>query len=862
MENILQKIGKFLGEKFALIDKDFAKKTELEKETERAKKSEEELSDTKVAKEEGKQLMPSPSTTPAENKFLSEDGTWKEIDMTSVNESISGLEDADSELERKLNEEITRAKGVEEKKVDKLEGKGLSANDYTSEEKNKLKNIGTYVNDIYPSYGNEERLKLVSSAINPESGATTDKSVIIPEANSQKNGLLSSLHYSTLEGLMNNGLYLDATGTPSNTWQLSKTPEGTPGPLIKNSGGILELRTGADNAYTDLTLNNIVIKGNVTQEGSSFITNAETVETADNTIMLNKGETGAGVTKGKAGLEIDRGTLPAYKILFDESDDRFKAGQGEDLWPIMLREKVSDLTNGMLLSWNSNTKRAETTNNIPRGQYLNFISGGTNDDVIIGNTLFKSVLIAWKNKTTGEITDKVMLTPSPDDGLFLSTTKEIFNFDKPVKATTFYNSSGQEVAYKNETLFILQQGKNITLNLDAKTLSVTDIVYNELLEIVNTHKKVQLIAKDSFNPDVQFACMSTCTSYSSTEGITIQFPVFGVMESIIEDASAPVGIDASAITLRISNTSENGIHNGQLRTSIDIIQLTSLGLGLRFDDPKVGGHGGGIYMEDDTLMVECHKICLLTDNLYQYAGNIDTNKIWSEYNHGTGSGLDADLLDGRQGNEYALASTVVNKSTLLTPVVETEDLAVPSEIGSTGVFKVLNTTTVGGDGFIWANRWGENFASQLYIDTDTTHYIALRQRSSTGTWNRWERLALDSEIPTNYVTTDTAQTISGNKTFTAAVTSSAGFYDTSDIRLKSNIKEIELNSEKIRLCEFDKNGKHSYGVIAQEIEKLYPTTVQEGKDGYKTVNYNEVLTIKCAELEKRIDMLEKKLANQ
>ena len=109
-----------------------------------------------------------------------------------------------------------------------------------------------------------------------------------------------------------------------------------------------------------------------------------------------------------------------------------------------------------------------------------------------------------------------------------------------------------------------------------------------------------------------------------------------------------------------------------------------------------------------------------------------------------------------------------------------------------------------------------------------------------------------------YVTIDTAQTISGAKTFTVAVTGSAGFFDTSDSRLKEHVVPVEPKG-KIRLYEFDKQGRHSAGVIAQEVEQLYPWAVKEGEDGYKTVNYNEVLSLKCAELERENEALRSEL---
>ena len=121
---------------------------------------------------------------------------------------------------------------------------------------------------------------------------------------------------------------------------------------------------------------------------------------------------------------------------------------------------------------------------------------------------------------------------------------------------------------------------------------------------------------------------------------------------------------------------------------------------------------------------------------------------------------------------------------------------------------------------------------------------------ATQTWVNQQIAAIDIPDTSGFVTLTGTQTISGAKTFTNSngVRSSYGFYDTSDIRLKSNIRDIELK-DKINLYEFDKQGKHSYGVIAQEVEQLYPSVVNTDENGYKTVNYNEVLSIKCVELE-------------
>ena len=87
----------------------------------------------------------------------------------------------------------------------------------------------------------------------------------------------------------------------------------------------------------------------------------------------------------------------------------------------------------------------------------------------------------------------------------------------------------------------------------------------------------------------------------------------------------------------------------------------------------------------------------------------------------------------------------------------------------------------------------------------------------------------------------------------------------SDIRLKENVKNLESKGS-LRLVEFDwKDGRgHSYGFIADEVEKVYPDMVSEDSSGYKVLNYNAALCAKLAELEatirkqqEMIDKLEK-----
>lgn len=91
------------------------------------------------------------------------------------------------------------------------------------------------------------------------------------------------------------------------------------------------------------------------------------------------------------------------------------------------------------------------------------------------------------------------------------------------------------------------------------------------------------------------------------------------------------------------------------------------------------------------------------------------------------------------------------------------------------------------------------------------------------------------------------------------VSSHGGFFDTSDARVKTNVKELDASkADKVRLVEFDRTDieHHGYGVIAQELEEIYPEMVNTDKNGFKSVNYDELAMVKIKYLEDKIAKLE------
>ncbi len=96
-------------------------------------------------------------------------------------------------------------------------------------------------------------------------------------------------------------------------------------------------------------------------------------------------------------------------------------------------------------------------------------------------------------------------------------------------------------------------------------------------------------------------------------------------------------------------------------------------------------------------------------------------------------------------------------------------------------------------------------------------------------------------------------------TFTSTVTAT-NFINSSDERLKENIEEVCNNNIEVSWKTFNfktEKEQKRYGVIAQELEKTNPEFVREDSQGFKSVAYIDLLIAKIAELEARIQKLEK-----
>tara|TARA_B110000503_G_scaffold126064_1_gene194284 strand:+ start:37 stop:1011 length:975 start_codon:yes stop_codon:yes gene_type:complete len=89
---------------------------------------------------------------------------------------------------------------------------------------------------------------------------------------------------------------------------------------LPNTDYIVKVRdAGTIYLDTGLTHGQVVISGNLTVLGTQTYIATTNTKLTDNIILLNDGETNAGVTLNQSGIQIDRGSLVDQKMVFDET---------------------------------------------------------------------------------------------------------------------------------------------------------------------------------------------------------------------------------------------------------------------------------------------------------------------------------------------------------------------------------------------------------------------------------------------------------------------------------------------------------------------------------------------------------------
>lgn len=339
----------------------------------------------------------------------------------------------------------------------------------SSSDKGKLDNVVKYLTDLIDTDTTSATQAIIHyQSYNPFLNTYEDKYYSLPMATSTIAGSITSTDFNVIQGLKDvNGTPLTYEGTPSKTWKVGDQ-------ILKNEKEGFSIRNEDDTEYGDLIVRNLTIKEDIVFGGDAFIIDTEEVKVTDNILTLNSGEQGEGVTKGISGLEIDRGKLPNYFIIFDESDDRFKCGTEGNQFPLMLRDNEPDMVDGAFLTWNSTFKRAQTTSTVPIQLALRFALQNLSekDTDIIFKRVDNDLYLQY-----GDTNDKYLSLRVLDDILFKSSPSATkYVFDKEIWAPAFKRDDGYEVAFIDPDI---SDRMFLQYDSDKKTIKALNAVYTD-----------------------------------------------------------------------------------------------------------------------------------------------------------------------------------------------------------------------------------------------------------------------------------------------------------------------------------------------------------------------------------------------
>ena len=272
----------------------------------------------------------------------------------------------------------------------------------------------------------------------------------------------------------------------------------------------------------------------------------------------------------------------------------------------------------------------------------------------------------------------------------------------------------------------------------------------------------------------------------------------------------------------------------------------------------------------------------------QTAGNsgfyVGTNEVWHAGNDGSGSGLDADTVDGVQASNIhrtvATASATVGPG-WITVATNTsgrkhgEIIVSDSESGDHGFiridwmrsfadsnFTVLNcgghSNRITGARVLYQNSdntYGEKIL-QVYVTVSSNYRVQINQVQNQDGWAAHTVHTPVVESPSGYSVH--GNTLSSLQTYGLAheegiqaggsILAGGDITSSSDISLKENVVTYENALDKVlamRGVEYDRkdqNGKHEVGLIAQEVENIIPEVVAQN-NGIKSIAYGKLTAV-------------------
>ena len=232
--------------------------------------------------------------------------------------------------------------------------------------------------------------------------------------------------------------------------------------------------------------------------------------------------------------------------------------------------------------------------------------------------------------------------------------------------------------------------------------------------------------------------------------------------------------------------------------------------------------------------------------------------------YGPNTGTPSHLCLGWAYNQASMIINLTSKKVALgvnlTPTNDyyNEDVNVVGNLGTTG--KHILRPTLSGD-----------WETGVYVNTSNGDAPLASLKGNNDSLQLVTHGSYITQNLTNNTTTISSDlTVTGNLTANKA-SSTEGFFETSDERVKDFKENIEVDLEKLsklskKYFSFKRTpDKLNIGVSAQEIKEIYPEIVSESSSGILSVDYSKLSVIALAAIDKlydRIVEIEKRLNNE
>ena len=338
----------------------------------------------------------------------------------------------------------------------------------------------------------------------------------------------------------------------------------------------------------------LIVGGNLTVNGTKTILSNETLEIQDNIILLNAEETGSGVTPGSAGIEIGRGSLSSYRLVYEESSDYFKIGEVGGLQVVATRED-NPLDKGVLV-YNISERRLDSTQNIELPMTFSAnenssssstgsirVTGGVG---VTGNVYTDSSIYikgaGYNNSISADTSDNVSIE-SGNNFSFIQSGGTNINIPQTVSLT--FDGSGKRIVSDGTDIFVESNTGDVSLTtVSGGNINIpieTYLRWDDNNRIRYNNTDITLESDGNFEITPPLVSINTTPSVGSTSGSLLISGGIGISNTTDATSSTNGGTITTAGGMSVAKKLFVGDYIDIADIDITKTQVSGQGVNLR-----------------------------------------------------------------------------------------------------------------------------------------------------------------------------------------------------------------------------------------------------------------------------------------